>query len=69
MFVAPSTFNEIRVSGAITSSIVIELGAIQVLRNAIGGGGCQLSRKKLYEGVQFNVLALRGGGWGSIFQE
>ena len=30
-----------------------------MLRNAIMGGGCQLSRKKnRYEGVRFNVIAV-----------
>ena len=44
--------------------------AIQVLRNAVGGGGaCQLSRKKArYEGVRFNVISVTkcGGGGGQI---
>ena len=44
-------------------------GAIQVLRNAVGGGGCQISRKKALRRLRFNVIALRGGGWGSNFQE
>ena len=48
------------------------LGAIQVLRNADGGGGpggCQIFRKNRYEGVVSTLLALRVGGWGSNFQE
>ena len=41
-----------------------------MLRNADGGGGgLRFSGKKRYEGVRFNVLALRGGGWGSNFQK
>ena len=36
------------------------LGAIQVLRNAVGvgGGGVNFSRKKRYEGVRFNVISV-----------
>ena len=47
------------------------MGAIQVLRNAVGGGGegCQLSRKKRYEVFGSTLLALRGGGWGLNSQE
>ena len=44
------------------------VGAIQVLRNADGGGGVHISGEKRYEGVWFNLLALRGGGWGSNIQ-
>ena len=37
-------------------------GAIQVLSNTIGGGGgCQLSRKKRYEGLRFNVISVTRG--------
>ena len=43
----------------------IHYRAIQVLRNAYGGGGCQIFRKKRYEGIRFNVTR----GWGSNFQE
>ncbi len=35
-------------------------GAIEVLRNAVGGG-CQLSWKKHYEGVLFNVISVTRG--------
>ena len=34
-------------------------GAIQVLRNAVGG---HISLKKRYEGVWFNVISITGGG-------
>ena len=41
-----------------------------MIRNAVGGGGCQLSRKKaLRRCTVQRYLALRGGGWGSNFQE
>ena len=30
----------------------LDLGAIQVLRNAVGVGGCQLSRKKALGAIQ-----------------
>ena len=40
-----------------------------MLRNAVGGG-CQLSRKKAFTKMYGStLLALRGGGWGSNFQE
>ena len=42
----------------------MHIGAIQVLRNA-DGGGCQLFRKKRYAGVRFNVISITRGGWGS----
>ena len=42
------------------SSTFTVLGAIQVLRNAVGVG-CQLSRKKRYEVVQFNVISVTRG--------
>ena len=32
--------------------------AIQVLRNADGGGGVQFSGGKRYEGVRFNVISV-----------
>ena len=37
------------------------LGAIQVLRNADGGGGVWFSGKKRYEGVMFNVISVTRG--------
>ena len=42
-----------------------------MLRNAVGVGGSQISRKKCYEGVRFNVINLHyeGGGLVSNFQE
>ena len=48
------------------------LGAIQVLRNAVGGGGGGVSafqKKSVTEVYGSTLLALRGGGWGSIFEE
>ena len=33
-------------------------GVSQVLRNAVGEGGCLVSRKKRYEGVQHNVISV-----------
>ena len=34
-------------------------GAFQALRNAVGEGvGCQISHKKRYEGVMFNVISI-----------
>ena len=47
------------------------LGAIQVLRDAVGEWGSQLSRKKRYEGVWFNVISLTMGwvGGGHISRE
>ena len=42
-------------------------GAIQVLRKAVGGGGCQLSRKKCYDGVRFNVISVTRGWVGVKF--
>ena len=47
------------------------IGAIQVLRNADGGGGgVRIPRKKALRRHQAQrYLALRGGGWGSNFQE
>ena len=44
------------------------LGAIQVLRNA-GGGGVRFSGKKRYEGVMFNVISVTRGWMGVQFQE
>ena len=46
------------------------MGAIQVLRNADGGGGGVLfSGKKRYEGVMFNVIIVTRGWVGSNSQE
>ena len=44
-------------------------GAIQVLRNADGGGGCLIFWKKRYEGVMFNVISITRGWVGVQFQE
>ena len=40
-----------------------------MLRNSDGGGGVNISRKKRYEGVRFNVISVTRGGWWSNFQE
>ena len=44
-------------------------GVIQMLpvRNADGGGGCQIFRKKRYEGVMFNVISVTRGWVGVQF--
>ena len=48
----------------------VQLGAIQVLRNAVGGGGgVKFSRKKRYEGVKFNVISVTRGWVGVQFPE
>ena len=39
-----------------------------MLRNAVGVGGSQLSRKKRYEGVQFNVISVTRGWVGVKFK-
>ena len=44
-------------------------GAIQVLRNADGGGGVWFSGKKRYEGVMFNVISVTRGWVGVQFPE
>ena len=38
--------DSLRDARAMPSQNIRHLGAIQVLRNAVGGGGCELSRKK-----------------------
>ena len=43
------------------------LGAIQVLRNAMGGGGVSFPRKKCYEGVRFNGISVIRGWVGVKF--
>ena len=46
----------------------IGLGAIQVLRNVVGGG--QISwEKSVTKKYGSTLLALRGGGWESNFQK
>ena len=40
-----------------------------MIRKAVGGGGCQLSRKKRYEDVRFNVISVTRGWVGVNFQE
>ena len=46
-------------------------GVIQVLRNVVGGGarGCQISLKKHYEDVWFNVMSVTRGWVGVKFPE
>ena len=52
-----------------TATLTLNLGAIQVLRNA-DGGGCQLFwGKKRYEGVMFNVISVMKGWVGSKCQK
>ena len=48
------------------------IGAIQVLRNAVGGGGwgwggVSFPGKKRYEGVRFNVISITRGWMGVKF--
>ena len=53
-------------------SFRLSLGAIQVLRNADGGGmgGGKFSGKMLYEGARFNIISVtRGVDCGSIFRK
>ena len=38
-----------------------------MLRNADGGGGGKIFRKKRYEGVMFNVISVTRGWVGSNF--
>ena len=45
------------------------IGAIQVLRNADGGGGVWFSGKKRYEGVMFNFISVTRGWVGVQFPE
>ena len=47
--------------------MVCHMGAIQVLRNTMGGGGVSFRGEKCYEGVRFNVISLNEGvGGGQI---
>ena len=49
-------------------ALTCQLGAIQVLRNADGGGRVStLLGKSVTKLEGSTLLALRGGGWGSIF--
>ena len=43
------------------------LGAIQVLRNAVTGGGVSFLGKKRYEGVRFNIISVTRGWVGIKF--
>ena len=46
----------------------VPFGAIQVLRNAVGGGGVIFpAGKKIYEGVWFNVISVTRGWVGVKF--
>ena len=56
-----------RASGPVLMSRADYLGAIQVLRNAIGGGGVSFPGKKRYEGVRFNVISVTRGWVGVKF--
>ena len=47
--------------GLVPLYVFVTKGAIQVLRNADGGGGCQIFWKKRYEGVRFNVISITRG--------
>ena len=51
----------------ITGIPAMSKGAIQVLRNADGGGGVRFSGKKHYEGVRFNVISVTRGWVGVQF--
>ena len=42
-------------------SLQSRIGAIQVLRNAVGGGGVSFPEKKRYEGVRVNVISVTRG--------
>ena len=46
----------------------IRLGAVQVLRNAVGVGVSAFPEKTRYKGVRFNVISVTRGGWGSNSQ-
>ena len=46
-----------------------ELGAIQVLRNADGGGGCLIFWKKVLRRLMFNVISVTRGWVGVQFPE
>ena len=48
-------------------NIYLMLGAIQVLHNAMGGGGVSFPGKKGYEGVMFNVINVKRGWVGVKF--
>ena len=51
-----------------TWGVFVSKGAIQVLCNADGGGGCQIFQEKCYEGVRFNVISVTRGWVGVKFQ-
>ena len=54
----------------LTRSLEVIEGAIQVLRNAVGGGRVSAFPEKSVTTVYCAMLlALRGGGWGSNSQE
>ena len=47
----------------------ISNGVIQVLRNAVGGRGIRFPKKSVTKVYNSTLLALRGGGCVSNFQE
>ena len=47
----------------------VPFGSIQVLRNALGVGGCQISLKKHYKDVRFNAISVTRGWVGVKFPE
>ena len=50
--------------------IHVYFGAIQVLRNAVGGGWvAAFPDKNVYEGVRFNILSVIRVGGGQISRE
>ena len=50
-----------------TEYVALTLGAIQVFRNAVGGGGVSFPGKKPCEGVRFNVISIMRGCMGVKF--
>ena len=57
-----------KIKKPIFDGTIFTLGAVQVLRNAVGGVSI-FPEKKRYEGVQFNVISVTRGGWGPNSQE
>ena len=70
---APITFTQVGRIHVILRLLFISesmgIGAIQVLRNAGGGGGINFSGKKRYEGVQFNIISVTSRWVGVQFPE
>ena len=44
-------------------TVTLLVRGVQVLRNAMGGGGVSFPGKKRYEGVRFNVIIIIEGAW------